>query len=61
MRVAHDGVGTIAQCCVHPFAATYFNLTDLQDEYKDEPGTVIAADFYGASRLLALPGELLPS
>jgi hypothetical protein len=28
-----------------------------QDEYKDEPGTVIAADFYGASRLLPLSGE----
>jgi len=23
--------------------ATYFNLTDLHDEYKEEPGTVIAA------------------
>ena len=27
-----------------------------QDEYKDEPGSVIAADFYGASRLLPLSG-----
>ena len=32
-------------------------LADVpQDEYKDEPGTVIAADFYGASRLLPLSG-----
>ncbi|KAI7840340.1 hypothetical protein COHA_006122 [Chlorella ohadii] len=37
--------------------ATYFNLTDLQDEYKNEPGTVIAADFYGSSRLLPLSDE----
>ncbi|EFN58666.1 hypothetical protein CHLNCDRAFT_29963 [Chlorella variabilis] len=37
--------------------ATYFNLSYLQDEYKDEPGTVIAADFYGASRLLPLSDE----
>lgn len=37
--------------------ATYFNLTELQDEYKNEPGTVIAADFYGASRLLPLSDE----
>jgi hypothetical protein len=28
----------------------------LQDEYKSEPGSVIAADFYGASRLLPLSG-----
>ena len=27
-----------------------------QDEYKSEPGSVIAADFYGASRLLPLSG-----
>lgn len=32
----------------------------LQDEYKGEPGTVIAADFYGASRLLPLSGERSP-
>ncbi|KAI3436402.1 hypothetical protein D9Q98_005819 [Chlorella vulgaris] len=37
--------------------ATYFNLSYLQDEYKGEPGTVIAADFYGASRLLPLSDE----
>lgn len=37
--------------------ATYFNLSDLQDEYKNEPGTVIAADFYGASSLLPLSDE----
>jgi uncharacterized protein with NAD-binding domain and iron-sulfur cluster len=35
--------------------ATYFNITDLQpDECKNDPGTVIAADFYGASDLLPL-------
>lgn len=26
----------------------------MQDEYKDEPGTVIAADFYHANTLLPL-------
>ena len=30
----------------------------LQDEYRNEPGTVIAADYYGASRLLPLSGTL---
>lgn len=29
-----------------------------QDEYKNEPGTVVAADFYGATRLLPLTGKL---
>lgn len=28
-----------------------------QDEYKDEPGTVIAADFYHANQLLPLSDE----
>lgn len=37
--------------------ATYFNLTQLQDEYKSEPGTVIAADFYGASSLMPLTDD----
>lgn len=37
--------------------ATYFNLSDLHDEYKNEPGTVVAADFYGATRLLPLTDE----
>jgi len=36
---------------------TYFNLTDLQDEFKDEPGTVISADFYGATTLMQLTDE----
>jgi uncharacterized protein with NAD-binding domain and iron-sulfur cluster len=34
---------------------TYFNLSQMQpDEFKNDPGTVIAADFYGASSLLPL-------
>eukprot|EP00798_Chlamydomonas_sp_ICE-L_P018499 gene18499-24997_t len=37
--------------------ATFFNLSDLQDEYKDEPGTVISSDFYNASALLPLTDE----
>ena len=32
------------------------SCTPTQDEYKGEPGTVVAADFYGASRLLPLSG-----
>lgn len=36
---------------------TFFNLTEMQDEYKDEPGTVIAADFYHANQLLPLSDE----
>ena len=37
---------------------TYFNLSTLQsDEFQDEPGTVIAADFYGASSILPLTDE----
>lgn len=38
---------------------TYFNLSDLQDEFGHEPGTVIAADFYGASSLLPLSDEAI--
>ncbi|DBA70993.1 hypothetical protein WJX79_001029 [Trebouxia sp. C0005] len=34
---------------------TYFNLSELQDEYKTEPGTVIAADFYHSNTLMPLP------
>ncbi|WIA34177.1 hypothetical protein OEZ86_012535 [Tetradesmus obliquus] len=37
--------------------ATFFNLNDLQDEYKDAPGSVITADFYGANELLPLTDE----
>jgi len=34
---------------------SYFNLSYMQpDEFKNDPGTVIAADFYGASSLLPL-------
>ena len=31
----------------------------MQDEYKDEPGSVIGADFYGATDLLGLSDEEL--
>jgi uncharacterized protein with NAD-binding domain and iron-sulfur cluster len=37
--------------------ATYFNLTQLQDEYKDQPGTVIAADFYNSTSLMPLSDD----
>ncbi|KAG2497258.1 hypothetical protein HYH03_004842 [Edaphochlamys debaryana] len=37
--------------------ATFFNLNDLQDEYKDAPGSVISADFYHANALLPLSDE----
>ncbi|CAL5218947.1 g699 [Coccomyxa viridis] len=33
---------------------TFFNLNDLQDEYRDEPGSVIAADFYHSNALMAM-------
>merc|ERR1712113_701610 len=33
---------------------TFFILNDLQDEYRDSPGTVVAADFYHANSLLPL-------
>lgn len=36
---------------------TYFNLSELQDDLKNQSGTVIAADFYGASELLPLSDE----
>jgi len=36
---------------------TYFNLSELQDDLKSDPGTVVAADFYGASELLPLSDE----
>lgn len=29
----------------------------MQDEYKDAPGSVITADFYGANELLPLTDE----
>ena len=38
--------------------ATYFNLSEMQqEEFKNEPGTVIGADFYGASSMLPLSDE----
>ncbi|PNH05243.1 Phytoene dehydrogenase, partial [Tetrabaena socialis] len=39
--------------------ATFFNLNDLQDEYRDEPGSVIAADLYHANMLLPLSDEAI--
>mmetsp|Transcript_13605 Transcript_13605/g.49465 ORF Transcript_13605/g.49465 Transcript_13605/m.49465 type:complete len:454 (-) Transcript_13605:248-1609(-) len=33
---------------------TFFILNDLQDEYRDSEGTVVAADFYHANSLLPL-------
>ncbi|KAL3155415.1 hypothetical protein ABBQ38_010971 [Trebouxia sp. C0009 RCD-2024] len=40
---------------------TYFNLTELQDEYKTEAGTVIAADFYHSNTLMPLSDEEIVS
>ncbi|KAG2443456.1 hypothetical protein HXX76_001813 [Chlamydomonas incerta] len=39
--------------------ATFFNLNDLQDEYRDAPGSVISADFYHANALLPLSDEAI--
>jgi len=36
---------------------TFFDLNALQDEYQQEPGTVIEVDFYHANQLLALSDE----
>ena len=36
---------------------TFFDLNDLHDEYKDEPNTVIEADFYHANQLLSMTNE----
>ncbi|KAI5062508.1 hypothetical protein GOP47_0023047 [Adiantum capillus-veneris] len=33
---------------------TFFDLNSLHDEYKDEPGTVVEADFYHANQFLPL-------
>lgn len=52
-RFVCNVLGGFEQDC----GATYFNLSDLHDEYKEESGTVIAADFYGATRLLPLTDE----
>ncbi|MBW4646151.1 MAG: FAD-dependent oxidoreductase [Goleter apudmare HA4340-LM2] len=40
---------------------TFFDLNALHDEYQDEPGTVIEADFYHANQFLNLSdAEILP-
>ncbi|WP_013321943.1 hydroxysqualene dehydroxylase [Gloeothece verrucosa] len=36
---------------------TFFDLNTLHDEYKDEPASVIEADFYHANQLLAMTDE----
>ncbi|MBC8123789.1 MAG: FAD-dependent oxidoreductase [Gemmatimonadaceae bacterium] len=36
---------------------TFFDLNTLHDEYRDEPGTVIEADFYHANQFLAMSDE----
>ena len=36
---------------------TFFDLNTLHDEYKDEPGSVIEADFYHANQLLPMTDE----
>ncbi|MGB3766941.1 MAG: FAD-dependent oxidoreductase [Phormidesmis sp.] len=36
---------------------TFFDLNALHDEYKDEPGTVVEADYYHANQLLNLTDD----
>ncbi|KAL3701302.1 hypothetical protein R1sor_019324 [Riccia sorocarpa] len=36
---------------------TFFDLNYLHDEYRDEPGTVVEADFYHANQFLPLTDE----
>ena len=36
---------------------TFFDLNNLHDEYKDEPGSVIEVDYYHANQLLPLSDE----
>ncbi|ACK72697.1 amine oxidase [Gloeothece citriformis PCC 7424] len=36
---------------------TFFDLNRLHDEYRDEPGSVIEADFYHANQLLPMTDE----
>ena len=36
---------------------TFFDLNDLHDEYRDEPNTVVEADFYHANQLLPMSDE----
>ncbi|KAG9442876.1 hypothetical protein H6P81_018730 [Aristolochia fimbriata] len=40
---------------------TFFDLNAIYDEYKDEPVTVVAADFYYANQLLPLTDEQIVS
>ncbi|KAF5833500.1 hypothetical protein DUNSADRAFT_10187 [Dunaliella salina] len=39
--------------------ATFFNLNEIQDEYRNAEGSVITVDFYNASALLPLTDEAL--
>ncbi len=36
---------------------TFFDLTTLHDEFRDEPGSVVEADFYHAATLLPMSDE----
>ncbi|MBD1837627.1 FAD-dependent oxidoreductase [Coleofasciculus sp. FACHB-64] len=40
---------------------TFFDLNAIHDEYRDEPGTVIEADFYHANQFLPLNDEEIVS
>lgn len=42
----------------HPTTGwTFFDLNAIHDEYRDEPGTVVEADYYHANQLLALDDD----
>ncbi|NEP12326.1 MAG: FAD-dependent oxidoreductase [Symploca sp. SIO2C1] len=41
--------------------STFFDLNTLQDEYRDEPGSVVEADFYHGNQLLSLSDEAIVS
>ena len=42
----------------HPTTGwTFFDLNAIHDEYRDEPGTVVKADYYHANQLLALDDD----
>ncbi|WP_035987493.1 FAD-dependent oxidoreductase [Leptolyngbya sp. KIOST-1] len=42
----------------HPTTGwTFFDLNALHDEYRDEPGTVVEADYYHANQLLPLDDD----
>ncbi|AFY71835.1 amine oxidase [Thalassoporum mexicanum PCC 7367] len=38
---------------------TFFDLNALHDEYKDEPGTVVEADFYHANQFMPMSDEAI--